>query len=125
MNYPSQKPTSRSFDPGDFPIKKFRSQSGVEVRILYGSNRTNMRLSLTYENISDDAAEEFLDHYEEMKGTFNTFFIGPDARTGWEGEFDALGAGASGNAYRYESPPQVQQVRPGISSVTVSLIGVL
>ena len=125
MNYPSHKPTARSFDPGDYPIKKFRSQSGVEVRILYGSNRTNMKLSLAYENISDSAAEEFLDHYEEMRGTFNTFTIGSEARTGWGGNSDALGANTSGNAYRYESPPQVQQVRPGISSVKVSLIGVL
>ena len=125
MSYPSYKPTARTFDPGDYPIKKFKSQNGVELRILYGSNRTNIKMSLTYDNITDAAAEEFLDHYDEMKGTFNTFSIGAQAKTGWEGNSDAIGAGASGNAYRYESAPQVQQVRPGISPVTVNLIGVL
>lgn len=128
MAFPSLVPSSRSFDPGDYPIKTFKAQNGSEVRILYGSNRTNMKLSLNYVNITDANAELFLDHYEETKGTFSTFEL-PEGNTGpkggWGGNKDAIGANLSGNAYRYEGPPQVQQVRPGISSVTVNLIGVL
>lgn len=129
MEFPALAPTSRSFRPGDYPIRQFRSQSGAEIRILYGDSRTGMTLELSYENITDENAELFLDHYEEMKGTYNTFGIEPAlagnrAKTGWRGSSDALGAGATGNAYRYESPPQLEQVRPNVSTVKVSLIGV-
>ena len=120
-------PTARSFESGDFPVKTFKAQNGKETRILYGSNRTNMRLSLTYSNIPDADAELFLDHFHEVQGTFQTFGLGTvdAARGGWEGNQDALGAQTYGNNYRYEKPPTVAQVRPGISTVTVNLIGVL
>jgi hypothetical protein len=130
MAFPTLEPTSRTFDPGDYPVKKYQAQNGAEVRILYGSNRTNMKLSLSYANISDSNAELFLDHYDEMKGTYGTFGAASvnqndKAKAGWEGNSDALGAGVSGAQYRYEGPPQVSQVRPGISTVTVNLVGVL
>ncbi len=125
--FPTLVPTSRSFEAGDFPIKTYKAQNGAEHRILYGSNRTGMRLSLSYANISDSNAELFLDHYDAMKGTFTTFVIGgtTGSRGGWQGNLDALGAQTHGNNYRYEGPPQLTQVRPGISTVTVNLIGVL
>lgn len=126
MTFPTLVPTSRSFDAGDYPIKTFKSQNGAEKRILYGNNRTNMKLSLSYANITDANAELFLDHYDDMKGTFTTFTVGRDAaKGGWEGNADAIGAETSGNSYRYEGPPQLTQVRPGVSTVTVNLIGVL
>ena len=125
MAFPSLVPTARSFESGDYPIKTFKAQNGKEHRILYGSNRTNMKLSLSYANIEDADAELFLDHYDEVQGTFGTFVIGEDSRKGWKGNKDALGAGFQGNSYRYESPPQVAQVAPGFSTVTVNLIGVL
>ena len=89
-----------------------------------------MKLSLTYRNITDAQAEEFLDHYNDMKGTYTTFDIviegvSPDAKSGWEGNADAIGAGSSGGAYRYSGPPQLTQVKPGVSHISVNLIGVL
>lgn len=126
MAFPELVPTSRSFESGDYPIKTYKAQNGAETRILYGSNRTNMKLSLSYTNITDANAELFLDHYDEMKGTFTTFGISRDfTKKGWEGNRDAIGAETFGNSYRYEGPPQMTQVRPGISTVTVNLIGII
>ena len=126
MAFPSLVPTARTFDAGDFPVKIYRSQNGKEHRILYGSNRTNMNLSLTYANITDANAELFLDHYEEEQGTFGTFDSVPSGyEKGWEGNASEIDAQTFGNKYRYEGPPQVVQVRPGVSTVTVNLIGVL
>tara|TARA_Y100000361_G_scaffold152210_1_gene171161 strand:- start:1315 stop:1695 length:381 start_codon:yes stop_codon:yes gene_type:complete len=126
MAFPSLVPTARTFDAGDFPVKIYRSQNGKEHRILYGSNRTNMKLSLTYANITDANAELFLDHYEEEQGTFGTFDSVPSGyEKGWEGNASEIDAQTFGNKYRYEGPPQVVQVRPGVSTVTVNLIGVL
>lgn len=125
MAFPTLKPSKRSFNPGDFPVKKFRAQSGEETRVLYGSKRTRMTMSLTYKNITDDQAEEFLDHYHEMKGTYTTFTIQAETKAGWSGEGETLGAGEWGNNYRYSGPPQLTQVKNGISNIQVNLIGVL
>lgn len=124
MSYPSHRPTSRSFEAGDYPVKTYKSQSGVELRILYGDKRTGVRLQLSYDNIPDTAADDFLNHYNDTKGTFLSFTLPSQFRTGWSGTASAIDV-PSDNQWRYESPPSVQQVRPGISSVKVNLIGVL
>jgi hypothetical protein len=125
MGFPEIVPTSRDFSPGDYPVKTFKAQNGAETRILYGDKRTNMKLSLTYANISDANADLFLTHYDEVKGTSQTFSVSATTKKGWSQSIDSLGATAQENSYRYESPPQLTQVRPGVSTVTVSLIGVL
>jgi hypothetical protein len=127
MAFPTLVPSSRAFDAGDWPIKTYKAQSGAEVRILYGNRRTNMTLALQYKNITDANAELFLDHFNEMLGTYTTFLIptGDGARTGWTGNVDALGASTHGNRWRYAEPPTVDSVKPGISNVSVKLVGVL
>ena len=85
-----------------------------------------MRLSLTFANITDAEAEQILDHYDQVQGTFGTVILQmKDAKAGWAGNKDALGAGAHGNSFRYENPPQLTSVRPGVSTVTVNFIGVI
>lgn len=126
MAFPTLVPTSRSFDAGDWPVKTFRAQNGAEVRLLYGSNRTGMTLELSYDNITDANAELFLTHYNEVQGTYGTFTI-PEAgaKTGWSGSANALDVTGSGNRWRYSAAPSVQSIKPGVSSVSVKLIGVL
>jgi hypothetical protein len=124
MAYPSLQPTSRQFDAGDYPYKSFRSQSGKEVRILYGDKRTGMTLDLGYDNIADTSADDFITHYDEVKGGFTAFKLPAAFRTGWSGDAAAIDA-ATGNQWRYDAPPTITSVRPGISSVRVKLVGVL
>jgi hypothetical protein len=124
MPYPALKPTSRQFSPGDYPVKTVRSQSGVETRILYGSQRTGMSIDLGYENITDAQAELFNTHYDEVKGSFQTFVLPSDVRAGWNASASTLDA-VGGNAWRYDSPPSITSVKPGVSSVQVKLTGVL
>lgn len=124
MAFPTLKPTTRDFSPGDWPIKRFNSQSGAEVRILYGSQRTNAKLSLGYDNITDANAQSFLDDYAAQYGTLRTFDLPTEAQTGWSGSTSSIDA-APGTKWRYESEPQVRSVRPGRSSVTVDLVAVI
>jgi hypothetical protein len=123
MPFPVLEPTSRDFKPGNFAVKTYNAQSGAEVRILYGDTRTKMELSLGYDNISDAQAEQFLTHYNETKGTFNTFAINSTTKAGWTGSAAAIDSGTA-NSWRYAETPQVTSVRPGRSSVRVSLVGV-
>jgi len=123
-------PSARTFESGNYPVKTYKAENGAEHRILYGNKRTNMKLSLTYANIADIDAELFLNHYDTVQGTFKTFSLTSvngvnPTRGGWEGNKDALGAEIHKNSYRYEGPPQVQQLALGRSTVTVNLIGVL
>ena len=124
MAFPAYAPTARSFNAGDYAYKTFQAQSGKEVRILYGDKRTGMTLDLSYDNIADSKADDFIAHYDEVKGGFTSFTL-PDAfRSGWSGDAAAIDA-ATGNQWRYSEPPTITSVRPGISSVTVRLVGVL
>ena len=124
MPFPELVPTARSFDPGDWPVRSYRALDGAEVRLLYGSKRTGMTLTLSYDNITDANAELFLDHYDETLGSYTTFTLPTGALSGWSGNTDALDA-ATANSWRYDQPPQVSNVRPGISSVQIKLVGVL
>ena len=123
MPFPALKPTSRDFTPGNWPVKSFKSQSGAEVRILYGDTRTGMEMTLGYDNITDAQAQEFLTHYDETKGTYGIFTIRSFTRAGWAASPFAIDCGPI-NRWRYADPPQLTAVKPGRSSVRVSLIGV-
>lgn len=124
MTYPSLAPSSRNFNAGDYSYKTFKSQNGSETRILYGDKRTGMTLDLSYDNIPDNQADDFIAHYDDTKGGFETFDLPAGFRAGWAGLPARIDA-ATGNKWRYESPPVITSVRPGISSVTVKLVGVL
>ena len=123
MPFPSLRPTSRDFTPGDYPVKAYNAQSGAEVRILYGDTRSNMTLALGYDNVSDAQAAQFLTHYDETKGTYNTFAIDDATKAGWTGGAEAIDSGNI-NRWRYAETPQITAVKPGRSSVRVSLLGV-
>ena len=130
MAFPALEPTARTFDPGSYPVKTFKAQNGNETRILYGSSRTDMKLSLTYANIPDASAELFVTHYDDRQGTFKTFTsgeLGEGMIGGWEGTKNSTLKENPDNTakYRYESAPVITQVAAGISTVTVSLIGVV
>ena len=125
MDFPGIEPTARTFDPGNFPVKTYRSQSGQETRILYGSTRVDLKLSLTYANLPDAVAAQFLDHFDAMKGTFKRFHVVGETLAGFLGGHDRLQNRAAGVKFRYEGPPQLSQVRFSRSTVTVNLIGVL
>lgn len=132
MAFPTSVPTSRSFSPGNWPIKTFRSQNGIETRILYGDKRIGLTLNLSYKNVADSVATEFLNHYysDDVKGTYKTFDIATETLNGYldgTNNRNVLEADHSTatNKWRYSGPPQVTSVKPGRSTVTVNLVGVL
>lgn len=125
MAFPSFTPSTRSYDPGDYANTQFKANSGAEFRILYGSKRTGMKLQLQYQNLADSDAKLFLDHYEEMQGTFKQFPTSDSVTGAKKGMDKALSAevGAIGSHWRYEKAPQLKSVYPGVSTVTINLLG--
>lgn len=124
MSYPNVKPSQRSYEHGDWPVKKFQALDGAEVRILYGSRRTSSKFKLQYGNISDAVAEEFLNHYNQMLGSFTTFQLPPQVLAGWTGALSPFDP-EDDLRFRYDGPPNLDSVKPGVSNVSVQLIGVL
>ena len=129
MAFPDLRPTSRSAKLGDWPVKTYRAQNGREMRFLYGNRRTGTELELSYENIADSQAGDFLSHFEDVKGTYGTFDIRDETRAGWNRNAAPGSAPPfdppTGNKYRYADAPQISSVRPGRSTVTVRLVSVL
>ena len=120
MAFPSLAPTSRSYSPGDWPVKRFESQSGAEIRILYGSQRVGATLELNYDNIADNEAQQFLTDYDGQFGTLRTFAVPSAVTTGTNVSMTA----PPQTKWRYDAQPSVSSVRPGISSVRVTLVAV-
>ena len=83
-----------------------------------------MQLDLSYDNMTDSEAEQFLTHYNETIGTLRTFQLPQQTRAGWSGSAASLDVAAT-QAWRYADPPQLTAVKPGVSSVRVGLIAVV
>ena len=123
MSFPTLAPSSRTFDPGNWPVKNYNSMSGAEIRIRYGDKRFNAKLSLQYQNIADTAADDFLAHYDSQFGTYKSFTIPTQVLSGWTGS--TYIPNESVMKFRYSKAPSVVSVRPGVSSVSVELTGVI
>lgn len=128
VTFPAITPTSRSFAAPVYPVTTYRSQSGVSIRRLWASSPSNARLSLTFSNISDDNAKLILDCYKNALGSVDaltlpsavfsgadtalaTFMSSPDLVLTWH--------------FADDSPPKVDSVVPGRSSVSLELIASL
>jgi len=135
--FPDMTPSSRSMTMGDLPSKVYRAMSGATVRRAFGNKQTQYVLKMQFTNIGDDnplrrkagTVKDILSHYYNANGTFERFNLGT-------GMFDGMGEDAKkyfkGNysqspqvSWRYAKPPEVKSVHPGISNVSVELIGEL
>lgn len=130
MAFPSIQPTSRQFDAGNWPVKTFNSQNGAEIRILYGNYRTNLVFALTYDNITDAQAGDFIDDYASRSGTFGSFVFDDSQKqallAGWnDPTVESLLVAGDSLRWRYDEAPKITSVRPGISKVSVTLRGIL
>jgi len=123
MTFPTTAPSARTFDPGNWAVKNYNSMSGAEIRIRYGDKRYNAKLSLQYQNIADAVADDFLTHYDSQFGTYKAFTLPTEVLTGWTGSNYIPDQEAM--KFRYSKAPTVVSVRPGVSTVSVELTGVI
>ena len=126
--FPSITPTARRFTAPTWPTNTQRSQSGVITRRLWGSKPANATLSLQFSNVSDDEAATILAAYDDAKGSTDTLTLPFQIFSGMsntlKGETDGSAASLQWS-FAEGSPPQVESVAPGISSVSVNLTGEL
>jgi hypothetical protein len=101
MSFPTTTPSSRTVSLGDYPVKSVRSLSGAETRLRYGNARSQASCELQYKRLTPAECQAFINHYDLVGGTSNTFSVTTAISAGW----GVTGVAGSGQ-WRYDGPPQ-------------------
>lgn len=131
-HFPPMRPTTRTFRLGDYPTKKYTSLSGATFRRQFGNRQTGYTVEFTFKNIGDAAElREYsgttfliLDHFNKV-GTNLGFTLGDRMFAGMDESIESMIQAPSNILWRFAEPPRVQSVKPGVSTVSVKLIGEL
>ena len=127
-SFPSIKPSSRSYSPGEYPQTNFEAQNGAKTIMRYGKNRVNATLTLGFANIADADAALILANYENVNSdwdyvTFSsangTVGVGSTSLSNYFKE------SGSGLKWRYSGPPSVTSTFKGMSNVSCSFVACL
>lgn len=120
--FPALRPASRSWSDGQLPMQSFVAMAGTETRIVTGNTLVGQRLTLGFENISENSGNEITRHYQSCKGSFLTFDLPAEVMAGWSYGADSK---QSSQKWRYAGPPSVAFVGPGVMTVSVELLAVV
>ena len=124
--FPEITPSSRSYTPGKVPETVFEAQNGATTFVQFGSTFVNAELSLEFKNISDSQASEILQHYLSVIGDDYVQFSNSRALGGMKEVLrNQVEKGSGAIKWRYDAPPEITSVYPGISTVRCSFIGYL
>ena len=70
-NFPTIKPSSRTFTPGRYPQTEFVAQNGAKTVLRYGNKQVDAKLTLGFTNITDNEANLILNLYEEVNSDYD------------------------------------------------------
>jgi hypothetical protein len=121
--FPALKPSARSFQLGQYPVKTYRAMSGAVVRRSFGNKAFGYTLDLQYENVTEETVNTIIDHYNEQQGGTIGFAIATAVFAGYTVTLQGKVRNPSGIEWLYAEPPSVSSVIGGISTVTVKLVG--
>lgn len=120
--FPEVTPSSMDFTAPEFPIKTNTSLSGVVSRRAFGNRGSRAVLSLNFDNLPDATAVEFLNSWKLAKGQLESLSLSSIVFNGASSDLSAyLSDGGDTLIWHFSEPPQLQRVKPGISSVRVVL----
>jgi hypothetical protein len=123
-NFPSITPSARSFKPGVYPQKVYRSMAGIAIKRTYGNSPYGAQLQLEFDNIPDASVVTILKHYRSQTAANERFNLSTAVTAGMSTDLAALAdASLDDLRWEYADAPGVQSIRPGINRVSVSLTG--
>ena len=126
--FPSIKPSSRSYQPGNFPSTTFEALNGVKTHIRYGNKRVNATLNLGFANITDTETYEILENYREVNSVYDYVTFSSSNGTAGVGSTNLSNyfqEVESGLKWRYSGPPSVTSTFRGRSNVSCSFVACL
>ena len=97
------------------------------MRMRYGNQRANSKLSLTFENISDYNASLILANYQQVMQADNwAIFTAANVAAGAASELVPwITETNSALRWKYDRPPSVTSVKVGLSTVNCEFVGEL
>jgi len=125
-DFPDIAPTNRSYEPGVYPQRSYRTLSGAVVRRSFGNSPFNAKLELEFQNVVDTTVETILNHYRTQTAANSRFRVLTTTKplAGMTSGLANIASGSIDNLrWEYAQPPQVRSTRSGISTVLVSLLG--
>jgi hypothetical protein len=105
--YPAIIPSSRTFTPGQYPHTPFQALSGRQSRVRHSSVMISSTVQLRYSVLDEEEMIEILDHYNAVKGGLIPFALPAIA---WSGNENANEFTLAGDAWRYQQPPDVEEI---------------
>ena len=121
--FPSYIPTRRNFTPGIFPQKIFRTLGGTVAKRTFGNVAYGAKLELEFTNIIDDKVQAIIAHYQYQTQRNQRFQLPDTVIAGMNVSLAASVKAVSTLRWEYESPPAIESIFPGISVVSLTLIG--
>jgi hypothetical protein len=139
-NFPSIKPTNRSFTLGEYPTKIYRSLSGKTVRRSFGNRPFGATLELTFENVSETVLSLIYAHYHGQRGNTEGFFLSNETLAGLDSSSNTFAQLKAGDPYIilqqagigsgspttmlwfYESAPEVESTYRNLSTISLKLV---
>ena len=133
INFPAIKPSSRSYTPGRYPQTEFIAQNGAKTVLRYGNKKVDAKLSLGFTNITDTEANKILDFYENINSDYDYINFSFQKKHALAGvDILALRQKISQKdnngyklRYRFDGPPTLTSVKPGISNVQCKFVACL
>jgi hypothetical protein len=120
--FPAVTPTALDFTAPEFPVRAQTSLGGVVTRRLFGNRGSKSVLSLSFDNLLDSVAVQFFDAWNDARGPLDSVTVPSAVFDGADTALTAyLSDGGDALTWHFAQPPQVQRVKPGISSVRVTL----
>jgi hypothetical protein len=121
-DFPALKPTARSFQLGQYPVKTYRAMSGAVLRRSYGNRPYGDSLDLEFKNVPESAVNSIINHYKNQGGGTLGFDIPAVVFEGYSEDLQSKVRAVAGTEWLYAEPPGVSSVIRGISTVTVRLV---
>ena len=119
--FPPICPQKRSINAGKYPVKRFSSYSGASLTRLYGTKPFDSDMKLEY-LLPDAEVAVLVKCYHDSKSGYEDLSL-PAAVYGGIGS--ELLSQLKTYTWRWQGPPKIESVRPGLSRIDVSLIGTL
>jgi len=116
-------PTSIDFTPGVYPQRSYRSLSGVVTKRTFGNAPSQATLEMSFDNIPSAIANGIVNNYHYQTSRNERFTVSTTILNISTALQTFIGGYDNTLRWEYAKPPDVTIVRPGIASVSVSLIG--
>ena len=121
--FPALKPSARSFQLGEYPIKTYRALSGATRRRSFGNKPFGYTLDLEFANVVEATVNAICDHYNGQGGGTVGFTIPTSVFVGYSNTLQGKIRTPANIEWLYAGPPSIKSVQRDLSTVTVKLIG--